>query len=227
MSHDHFEDVGAYLLGALDPAEHEAFEHALETDELLRAEVDRLRIAVDALPASAVQFEPPPGLKGRIMAVVEAEAELLQSAAATPRKVGRPARRAGWLRRPGFALAALACALTVGVFAGQAVLDEDRSVVTASLGDAQLIQKGDGEHATLVVENLDPPGAGRVYQVWLQHEGEAPEATNALFSTRSDGTASVDVPGSLEDVSAVLVTEEPAGGSQAPTTKPVIAANPA
>ena len=85
----------------------------------------------------------------------------------------------------------------------------DERVINAQLGDAQLIDKGDGGHATLVVENLDPPGPGRVYQVWLQHEGQAPAPTNALFGTSNDGTASVDVPGSLEHVDAVLVTEEP------------------
>ena len=74
---------------------------------------------------------------------------------------------------------------------------------------------------------LKPPGEGRVYQVWIQHAGKAPEPTNALFSAGADGTASVDVPGSLEDVDAVMVTSEPDGGSQKPTTKPVIVANPA
>jgi len=35
------------------------------------------------------------------------------------------------------------------------------------------------------------------------------------------------VPGSLDGVEAVLVTDEPPGGSQAPTTTPVIQASPA
>ena len=38
-----------------------------------------------------------------------------------------------------------------------------------------------------------------------------------LWSTRGDGSAEVAVPGSLDGVEAVLVTDEPAGGSAKPT----------
>ncbi|MEA2126918.1 MAG: hypothetical protein QOI80_3700, partial [Solirubrobacteraceae bacterium] len=54
-----------------------------------------------------------------------------------------------------------------------------------------------------------------------------PEPTNALFGVRQDGTASVDVPGSVKDVDTIMVTSEPEGGSTAPTTKAVIVAHPA
>ena len=65
--------------------------------------------------------------------------------------------------------------------------------------------------------------SGRVYQVWLMREGsDTPEPTDALFNPTSSGTATVDVPGDLGDVVRVLVSEEPAGGSQAPTTTPGI-----
>jgi len=47
--------------------------------------------------------------------------------------------------------------------------------------------------------------------------GKAPEPTNALFSTSRDGSASVDVPGSLDGVRRVMVTDEPSGGSRSPT----------
>jgi hypothetical protein len=96
----------------------------------------------------------------------------------------------------------------------------------AEVGDARLIQRESG-HSTLTARNLEAPGFRRVYQVWLKHPGRPPEPTNALFSTRADGTASVDVPGSLDGVEAVLVTNEPEGGSPAPTTDPVIIAQPA
>jgi hypothetical protein len=41
---------------------------------------------------------------------------------------------------------------------------------------------------------------------------------------RANGSAAVGVPGSLSGVSAVLVTQEPAGGTPAPTSAPVIVA---
>ena len=228
MSTDRFEDIGAYLLGALEPDEHEAFERALETDPRLRHEVDQLRFVAAALPASAEQLAPPPDLKRRVMAIVEAEAALIH-----PDRQAQPApeRRRWWQvsQQPRLAFAALAVLFVLGAGAliGQAVTGDDRTVIAAEVGDARLIDRGDDEHATLEVEQLPPPGADHTYQVWIQHEGEkAPAPTNALFSTRNDGTASVDVPGSLDDVEAVLVTQEPKGGSQTPTTDPVIIARP-
>ena len=68
-----------------------------------------------------------------------------------------------------------------------------------------------------MASKLPAPPSGRVYQVWLDKGGKAPEPTNALFSTSSDGSASVDVPGSLDGVRRVMVTDEPSGGSRSPT----------
>jgi hypothetical protein len=76
----------------------------------------------------------------------------------------------------------------------------------------------------LVVAGLRMPPPGRIYQVWLDRDnGTAPEPTEALFSVRK-GRASVNVPGDLSGVKRVLVTDEPAGGSEVPTRQPVIAA---
>ena len=58
--------------------------------------------------------------------------------------------------------------------------------------------------------------AGRVYQVWLQAPGREPEPTAALWSRARDGSAEVAVPGSLDGVEEVLVTDEPVGGSRGP-----------
>lgn len=230
--YDFHEDVGAYLLGALSESEKLAFEDQLRVDPELKAEVDHLRVASDALPNSPIQMTPPPELKGRLMAIVNAEAELLHAAgerADRPVQDPKPKRSLfGRLAfRPGLALAATVLVLALGALVGSSALDGGGETTTvATLGSAKLIQRDSG-HSTLVATKLKAPGAGRVYQVWLQHKGEAPEPTNALFSTNKNGEASVDVPGSLEDVDAVLVTNEPEGGSTAPTTKPVIAANPA
>jgi hypothetical protein len=45
-----------------------------------------------------------------------------------------------------------------------------------------------------------------------------------LWSTRKDGSAEIAVPGSLDGVEAVLVTDEPEGGSDVPTKPPIITA---
>ena len=69
------------------------------------------------------------------------------------------------------------------------------------------------------------PPSGRVYQIWLKRPGHAPEPTSALFTPRRDGTATATVPGSLEGVAQMLVTDEPAGGSRQPTTSPLLSAS--
>jgi anti-sigma-K factor RskA len=240
--HEAWADTGAaYLLGALDEDERSGFEAHLAGCPACRAEVERLRVAADALPASPRQLAPPPELKDRIMAIVNAEAELLRAAGPEADRVrAAPARRTWsrrggwWSLRPGLALAATALVLVLGVGAG--VLgsgglgsDSTRTVpgkVTVAGASAKLIVR-DEDHSTLVTQGLPNPSPGRVYQVWIKHPGRDPEPTEALFDVRRDGSASVDVPGSMEDVEAVLVTSEPDGGSQVPTREPVVIASPA
>jgi anti-sigma-K factor RskA len=223
--------VGAYLLGALEEDECRAFEAHLAECEICRHDVAELRVAADALPVSVPLVGPPPALKGRIMAVVESEAELLAAggrSADEPERAPR-ARRSltAWLLRPGVALACALALLAGGVAAGVLLSggDDTRTVIAATHpagSDVRLEIRDD--RATLVASDMPAPPAGRVYQVWLARPGKDPEPTSVLWSTRRDGSAQVAVPGSLEGVDAVLVTDEPAGGSDAPTRMPVIAA---
>ena len=88
--HDrHRDDVGAYLLGALPDDEAARLRAHLETCHVCRDELEQLRPAVDALPRSVAQFEPPPSLKAALMETVEAEAR-------RPARRHAPGRLAGW-----------------------------------------------------------------------------------------------------------------------------------
>ena len=78
------------------------------------------------------------------------------------------------------------------------------------------------DRASLVVHHFAQPPAGKIYEVWLVRGKGAPQPTMALFSVTSAGNGVVEVPGSLEGVSSVLVTPEPMGGSLRPTHAPVI-----
>ncbi|HEU4977630.1 MAG TPA: anti-sigma factor [Solirubrobacteraceae bacterium] len=231
-------DVGAYLLGAMAEDERTVFAAHLEGCDACREEVARLRPAVDALPLSAPAIAPPPELRERIMAVVRSEAELLRAAGPEADRVPAPARRhRRWLRpaalRP-LPLATLACALValaIGIAAlagggGSPVRTVDASVSFpgAPRASAQL-RLGSGG-ASLRVEGVPAPPAGKVYEVWLQRGTSAPEPTDALFTVGDRGDASVNVP-DLHGVSKVMVTAEPAGGSPHPTGRVVIVAAPA
>jgi hypothetical protein len=79
-----------------------------------------------------------------------------------------------------------------------------------------------GARAELVVSGMSEPPIGEVYEVWTEIPGEAPRATDSLFTVASDGSGSADVPGSLRGVREVMVTTEPLGGSEHPTSLAVL-----
>lgn len=233
MTHERWDDVVApYVLGALPEDERADFERHLEECEVCRAEAELLRVPAEALPAAAPQFVPPPELRDRIMLIVNREAELLAAAgpeADRPPVAARERRRFSWLR-PSVAIpVVLACGVLLGIVTTGALREDVRTVTAAQApaGSSVTLEVGE-EHSRMVADDLPEPPPGRIYQVWLKLEGRAaPVPTDALFTVREGGDASVDVPGELDDVEAVLVTHEPLGGSQTPTVDPIIRVVPA
>ena len=70
---------------------------------------------------------------------------------------------------------------------------------------------------------LKPAPAGRSYQLWLLVDGKPVSAS--VFNSDAEGhalVANIQLPPSLDGVTDVLLTEEPAGGSPGPTTTPFI-----
>jgi anti-sigma-K factor RskA len=229
------DDVAAYLLGALPDRDRESFEQHLATCPQCRREVEELSVAVDALPSVAPPVTPPPELRQRIMAVVDAEASLLAAAgdeadrsepAPAPRRERRGFFRRTWSLRPAFALAACVLLLAVGAVGGILAGGNDTRTVVAQVAGpaanaaARLEVSDDGSR--LVMTGFPQPPPGRVYQVWTKRAGQAPQPTNVLWTPLADGSATVSVPGSLNGVRNVLVSSEPRGGSAAPTSMPVL-----
>ena len=95
--------------------------------------------------------------------------------------------------------------------------------IQASAGSAEL--RIAGGHGDLIVHRLPQLPPGRIYEMWVQRGNATPTPTGTLFGVTPSGTAAVGVPGSLSGISAVLVTQEPAGGTLAPTSSPVIVAH--
>jgi hypothetical protein len=229
------DDAASYVLRAMPDGEWEGYSAHLTHCAACAAKIDELAFVSDALLNAVPQLSAPPEIRSRVMAVVRAEAQLLNAAGAmADRPIARqPARRVSlqWLRPwPAAVLAASLLALGLG---GGALLTgggaggdgSAKSIACASApaGASCRMRVGDGG-AKLVVAGLKAPPQGRIYQVWLDRDdGTAPEPTEALFSVRK-GRASVDVPGDLDGVRQVLVTDEPLGGSEVPTRQPVIAA---
>jgi len=218
------EDVAPYALGALPPEDARAFEQHLAECELCRTDLAALRPVVHALSETPEQLDPPPELRRNVMAVVEREA-----AERARRRSPEPERRerAGWTRwlpRPLPALAVACVLLVVGIGIGIGVTGEDARVydgVAPAGVEAKLrIEDDDGR---LVLHGMGSPPEGKVMQVWLVHgENGKPEPTDALFRPNRNGNASVVVPGDMDGVTRVMVSEEPEGGSRSPTTAPAV-----
>lgn len=148
---------------------------------------------------------------------------------------GPAARLAGWLRelgsgpmglRPvvGFA-AALLVVVAVGAFAISGGLGGSDESGTSTLlygkppgVTARMVDEGD--KGTLHLANVRQLPDDRVLEAWVQRDGEV-EAVEALFVPDRDGEASTELP-DMAGVEAVMVTAEPKGGSEAPTSSPIV-----
>jgi anti-sigma factor RsiW len=207
--HTHFhEDIGAYLLGALDESERRSFERHAESCDECHEELERLRPAAEVLPGAVEQLAPPPALKARLMAEVEP----------------RPARTRPTLRWP--ALRPVLVAAAVGILAVIGVTqlsgDEPR-VVTATVDEAMPRAGGNLEiedsSATLHLHDMPDLGGTSVYQVWLQHDDRMVPART--FEIGGSGRGAVELQ-DVGDADGVYVTREPRGGAQVPSEEPIV-----
>ncbi len=209
----HQDDVGAYLLGALNDLERQAFERHLRGCAECQEELARLRPAADALPGSVQQFEPPARLKASLMEVVEREARVTELPRRQPRR---------WFTRPLAVAAVLLLGLVVGFGVAQLGGDDTRTVaVTADKAMPQAggtldIKDGTG---TLQLHDMPELRGPRVYQVWLQHGDQLVPART--FEVGASGTGRVQVRG-VDNADGVYVTREPRGGAQVPSEDPIV-----
>lgn len=218
--HDCGGDAAAYVLGALEPGEAEAFRAHVEKCAVCRDELEALGAAARVLPVATRQYAAPRDLRRRVLREVRREA-------AANRRVGP--RRGGLTLAGGRVLAAAAAtmATAAAVVAGielsaGTVATVIQARVSGIAGTAQL--RVTGAHAELVVRHLAPAGQGHVYEVWLQRGSAAPVPASVLFAVNTAGDADVSIPTAIHGVSAVMVTPEPLGGTARPTRAPVIVA---
>jgi anti-sigma-K factor RskA len=219
---EYAENVGAYALGALPELEAQVFERHLMACEECQEELQRLNAAVEALPRSVTPHQPPPSLKASLMDVVNTEAAQ-RPASARRRRFALPQLR------PAIGWAAAACVLATGVGYGVSELGQDDGsearTLSAQVDDqrlpgasASLSVSDDG--SVLSVEGMPDAGRGRVYEVWVERDGDVEPAS--IFDVNDRGSGAAAVPGSLDDVDAVMVTREQRGGAEHPTEMPVL-----
>ncbi len=241
MDHERFEELkDAYVLGALPEEEHGEFERYLAAHPERQAEVDELGAFANLLAFSPQQQEPPPELRRKVMEVVEAEA--------APRRVRRRPMFAGireYLNGRNLALGAAAM-LVIGLLSWNVLLQDQVQDLTGQVEEAQSerperqvqesrtiplegawAQQGasaevtsiDENRVILVAENMPSVPEDRTCQIWVIHD-DVP-TPSGLFDPDGNMTATA-VTTSIEKADAIAVTVEPAGGSEKPTSDPVL-----
>lgn len=220
------EDLAAYLLGALEPGEAAALERHLEGCERCRGELRWLEPAIQSLPEAVERQQPPRRLRESLMAEVREDAR---------RAEGQPAReRHGllpeWLHgsrlrlATGFAVVLLAVAAVTGYEIGKGGSGSgEGGASTISSRQAggitvKMVREGDG--STLQLANVHQLPRGKVLEAWVRREGTV-EAVPALFVPDRDGRAETRI-ADMSGVDTVMVTAEPRGGSEEPTSEPIV-----
>ncbi|MFE5398231.1 anti-sigma factor domain-containing protein [Streptomyces sp. NPDC056568] len=238
-----------YALDALEGAERVRFERHLRGCDRCAAEVRTL--TEDAVRLACSMAAPaPPALRDRVMAAVRTTPQEPAPNAA-PRLpphvwgVGRPPGRSRVSRpRPllvPFATATAAAALVVAsLFAVQAdrtqgELDAagDRAremahvlaapdVRAASDTDDRgrtlaVVASASEGRAVITLSGYGEPSGDRVHQLWLVRPGAGPRSLGLL-----DGDTPLIASGLRPSVTSLAVTVEPGGGSDRPTSRPVV-----
>jgi anti-sigma-K factor RskA len=218
-------DLAAYMLGSLEEDEQRTVEQHLEGCEKCREELLWLRPAVDLLPESVPQLDPPVELRERLLAEVRSDVAPAAAKAHARRKSDRSGFLRGFLLRPATGLAAIALiAAAVGGYAlnegGSGTGDSTTTVSTNGPGSLQAKLERSGNSGTLKLTGLEQASPTHVYEAWVQRSGQI--KPSSLFDARHNGTASVSLEHQLGGANAVMVTLEPRGGSHQPTSPAVI-----
>ena len=232
---------GAYALDAVDDLERAAFDRHLAECEACLLEVAEYRETVTRL-AEGSWSVPPPRMREQVLA----------RAAATPQLPPHGQRREAPPRWPAGAGSTAAAAAVAVLGAGAAVttyavqeqrLGAERAVVAAAQERAARIQSvlaapdaalraGEltgGGRVTVVVSDTEDagvvvladapaPGPDRAYQLWVV-DGVTPISVGLLPAGQSQATELIE---GVRGRAAFAVSLEPAGGSPAPSTTPLV-----
>lgn len=224
--------VAAYVIGAVPPDEVGAVRnHILTCDECM-AEADQHTGAMDSLALAVEPVPLPAGFSDRVMAQIAPVSD-----AWSPSPAAAPARRSlpGWLRGRGLALAGgLAAFVLLGVLgAGWLQTHQDlartEDIVSALVHGEGIELRGESgaaaelvptnEGAVMAVAGLPEAPGSHVYQLWYMKDGTP--VSVGTFETR-DSIVVMELAERFDGYQDAAITIEPRGGSQQPTSDPVL-----
>jgi anti-sigma-K factor RskA len=248
---------GAYALNALSDAERKQFEDHLAESPESRNEVTELTDTAVLLGLAVQPEAPSAALRDSIMSKLDATPQLPREVAPDAEQAGGGAQngraeqkaRARWFSRPVAALTAVAAAIAIivggGVIANTiasntfqqqqadqlaaiyAAEDSQRAdVEIPGGGTATLVWSGELGESALMVEGLEQLSPDKVYELWYIHEQDGPRPAGT-FTVGASGSTWRVLDGEMTAEDAVGVTVEPRGGSDTPTTDPVVVVEPA
>lgn len=228
--HEEYMDlVAAYVLGAIPPDELGEVAHHIASCGSCLEETKAHSAVIDEFSLTVAPVPLPPGFADEVLALAQRREP---SGAQTPEPSGAqvlPFRR----RVLSGALAAVAAViigvLGAGFLDARSDLQKSRQVISALTADrgldlsgaggaeGQMVPSGDG--ALFVAAGLPEAPAGRTYQLWAL-QGAKPRSLGTFGV--EEGQAVVRIEDPVEGADGMAVTVEPEGGSDQPSTDPVM-----
>jgi anti-sigma-K factor RskA len=217
--------IAGQALYALSPDDEERVALHVAECERCRRQLREAEALAASLAYGVPAAEPPPDLRGRVLAAVE---PVVDAAPARPAEA-RPIRSARswtwWPRVAAVAVPALAAAV-VGLAIWNVSLHDDLSGLHSQLfhgragnlrGVGNVVVKSDG-NATLYASIKQAP-RGKTYEAWVIRGKVALPA--GLF--QGGGTVNLRLTRDARPGDVIAVTIEPAGGTKQPTATPIAA----
>ena len=232
------DQIAAYALNILEADEAAQVAAHLATCTSCQAELSDYQEVSGLLALAAPEVTPSPSLKQQLMQEI-AQPQDKPETAVPPRQTssaGWLEKMRGWFQKRPLWQPALALGLIVLLISNFQLRQRlDEVSRPAGFGTVTLIGEeinpiatgiiiisADGEHGTLVVQDLPMLPDTEEYQLWLVKDGQ--RASGAVFNVDEDGYRAVwlqsDDP--LASYERFGITIEPAGGSPGPTGEKVL-----
>ncbi len=233
------DDVAVYALGAMAPTDAKRVREHIASCAECRAEYDALRPAAGALAYSAEACST--GQNGPI-----ASALMKQRIMRQVRKRPMTALPAYLIAAACIVVALMTTFANVSVDGRLKTAQQELAIVqtnadayarqlsNAHVAIADLTSGTAKRYATsngaiiangpkiyVAMHNMPAPPKGHVYQAWTLPKGSKTMVPSVTFVPDAQGGAVVPLPQDARLTAAVAISVEPAGGSKAPTTKPV------
>jgi len=225
------DQIPAYALNILAAAEAAEVAAHLTTCATCQAELQAYEALVGELAMAVPQVTLPSSLKTQLLQVIR-----VPSAPASKPKTSWWSNWRNWFqKRPLWqpVLVVVLAFLLISNFQLRQRLDDAQTpanfgTVTLTGGEASasatgiIIISADGQHGTLVVQNLPTLPETKAYQLWLVKDGQ--RIDGGVFNVDDDGYRAywVQAPEPLDSYENFGVTIEPVGGSPGPTGDKVL-----